>query len=33
MLVKGDRQIDVIEDERLQEISFGIYEGHCCAKR
>lgn len=32
MLVKGDRQIDVIEDERLQEISFGIYEGHCCAK-
>lgn len=32
MLVKGDRDIPVIEDARLQEISFGIYEGHCCAK-
>lgn len=30
MIVKGDRQIPVIEDERIQEISFGICEGcHC----
>ncbi len=33
MIVKGDRQIPVIEDERIQEISFGICEGcHCSQK-
>lgn len=30
MLIKGNRNIPVIEEPRLQEISFGIYEGcHC----
>lgn len=30
MIVKGNRQIPVIVDERIQEISFGICEGcHC----
>lgn len=32
MIIKGDREIPVIEEERLQEISFGIYEGYHCLK-
>ena len=32
MIIKRDRNIPVIEDARLQEISFGICEGHCCEK-
>lgn len=32
LLIKGDREIPVIEDERLMEISFGAYEGLCSDK-
>lgn len=32
MIIKGDRDIPVIEEERIQEISFGIYEGLICAE-
>lgn len=32
MIIKGDRDIPVIEEERIQEISFGIYEGYHCMK-
>lgn len=32
MIIKGNRDIPVIEDERIQEISFGIYEGFFCAE-
>lgn len=28
-LVVGDREIDIIPEPRIQEISFGIYEGKC----
>ena len=29
-LVLGDRKVTLIEDERLEEMGFGIYEGLCC---
>lgn len=32
MIIKGTREIPVIEDQRIIEISFGIYEGVCIAK-
>ncbi len=32
MIMKRDRDIPVIEEERIQEISFGIYEGYFCAE-
>lgn len=32
MIIKGNREIPVIEEERIQEISFGIYEGFICAE-
>lgn len=32
MIIKGDRDIPVIEEARLIEIGFGEYEGLCCAK-
>lgn len=31
-LVIGDRSLPVMVDERLQEMSFGPYEGLCCAE-
>lgn len=31
-ILKGDRQIPVIVEERIQEISFGEYEGLCYSK-
>lgn len=31
-ILRGERQIPIIEDERIQEISFGPYEGFCCSK-
>lgn len=31
-ILKGERQIPVIVEERIQEISFGEYEGHCFGK-
>lgn len=31
-IVMGNRNIPVIEDRRIQEISFGEYEGLCCGK-
>ena len=31
-IIKGDRDIPLIEEERIQEISFGIYEGYLCAE-
>lgn len=31
-IIKGNRNIPFIEEERLQEISFGIYEGFYCAE-
>jgi len=31
-IMRGDRRIPIIEDERLKEISFGPYEGLCCGK-
>lgn len=31
-IVTGSRQIPLIEDERIQEISFGEYEGLCCGR-
>lgn len=30
-ILKGERDIPVIAEERIQEISFGEYEGHCYA--
>lgn len=30
LIVKGDRNIPVIEEERLAEMTFGEYEGFCC---
>lgn len=32
LIIKGNRDIPIIEDARLKEISFGIYEGLCCSK-
>ncbi|MBQ7926135.1 MAG: histidine phosphatase family protein [Lachnospiraceae bacterium] len=31
-ILKGDRQIPIIIEKRIQEISFGEYEGHCYKK-
>lgn len=31
-LIRGERDIPIIEDERIKEICFGIYEGLHCAK-
>lgn len=31
-IIRGDRNIPIIEEERLKEISFGPYEGLCCQK-
>ena len=31
-LVLGERKVPVIEDARIQEISFGVYEGLTCGK-
>ncbi len=30
LIIKGDREIPVIEDARIEEMSFGEYEGLCC---
>ena len=32
MIIKGERDIPVIEEARIIEIGFGEYEGLCCAK-
>ncbi|MDE7323884.1 MAG: histidine phosphatase family protein [Lachnospiraceae bacterium] len=32
MIIKGNRDIPVIEEPRIIEISFGEYEGLCCGK-
>lgn len=32
MIIKGERDIPVIEDARIIEIGFGEYEGLCCSK-
>jgi len=32
MIIKGDRDIPVIEEPEIIEISFGEYEGLCCGK-
>jgi len=32
MIIKGGRDIPVIEEARIIEIGFGVYEGLCCAK-
>lgn len=32
MIIKGSREIPFIEEERIQEISFGIYEGFFCSE-
>lgn len=32
MLVLGNRNIPIIEDERIMEMGFGDYEGLCCKK-
>ena len=32
LILKGDRDIPVIEEERIKEISFGIYEGYHCSE-
>lgn len=32
MIIKGDRDIPVVEEPRIIEISFGEYEGLCCSK-
>ena len=32
MIIKGNRDIPVIEEERIQEISFGAFEGFICAE-
>lgn len=31
-IIRGDRKIPIILEERLQEIGFGPYEGLCCLK-
>lgn len=30
MIVRGEREIPIIEDARIEEMSFGSYEGMCC---
>lgn len=32
IIIKGERDIPVIEEERIKEISFGIYEGYHCSE-
>lgn len=32
LIIKGERDIPVIEEERIKEISFGIYEGYHCSE-
>lgn len=32
LILKGSRDISVIEEERIKEISFGIYEGYHCSE-
>lgn len=32
LILKGNRDIPVIEEERIKEISFGIYEGYHCSE-
>ena len=32
-IMKGERDIPIIEDERIQEISFGEYEGLCSSRK
>lgn len=31
-IIRADRQIPIVEEPRLQEISFGPYEGCCCSR-
>ena len=31
-ILRGERKIPIIRDDRLKEISFGPYEGLCCSK-
>lgn len=31
-IIRGDRKIPIIEDDRLKEISFGPFEGCCCSR-
>lgn len=31
-IIRDSRKIPIIAEERLREISFGPYEGHCCRK-
>lgn len=31
-IIRGNRKIPIVEEERLREISFGPYEGLCCQK-
>lgn len=32
LILRGERDIPVIEEERIKEISFGIYEGYHCSE-
>lgn len=32
-IIRGNRDIPLIQDKRIQEISFGEYEGLCCGRR
>ncbi len=32
LIIKGDRELPVMEEHRIIEISFGEYEGLCCGK-
>lgn len=31
-ILRGERNIPIIEEPRLKEICFGIYEGYCCSR-
>ena len=31
-IIRGDREIPLIEEPRIREICFGIYEGYCCGR-